>query len=86
MVLAIFIPYVQLATDSTVSKLDTDKIGEDINEDVLKGDFNTLTYISKVAKALFWSFDDIPLWLNSLFFILRVLSIMFLITILPFFG
>ncbi len=86
---AVILPFINFEFDITspdynIDKVESDFIAEDLTDvsDVSAGDI-----LASVGKIFFWTFGDLPFWLDLIFVILRIILIFILIkTFTPFLG
>ena len=84
---AVIMPFVNTAFDIEGAEYDTDKVASDLIgeelEDVSKVGVGDI--LKSVGKIFFWTFGDLPFWLDLIFVILRIILLYILVrTFTPF--
>jgi len=69
LITGIMIPYVQDAFSGTSTDVGTDQLVEELGEG---GGVSFLSVLFSVGKMFFWTFGDLPFWLDGFFLLLRI--------------
>jgi len=87
-VLGIFLPFIGTAfnDDSLVSNPDGLNLGDDIPEEGLGESLSMGTILFSVLKMFFWTFGNLPVWLDSIFLIPRIILAVLIVRWLPVIG
>jgi hypothetical protein len=67
--LGFFLPFVSSAFEQQVPENSISKIEADVGQD----DLSTLEIIGSIFKMFFWTFGDLPAWLDTIFLIPRLM-------------
>ncbi len=79
--IGVIIPFVNQEFDVTGSTFDTENVADELIgeefDDVSK--VNAGDILSSVGKMFFWTFGDLPFWMDAIFVVLRVILLAILI-------
>lgn len=89
--LGVLLPFINNAFEVEGSNLNTGSIEENVgNEfDDVDGSVSTvggIKIIVSVLKMFFWTFGDLPFWLDGIFSVFRIVLVLILIKYIPFIG
>ncbi len=89
--LGVFLPFINSSLSVQSPSVNTTSIQTNVGQDVanIDGSFTTvsgLKIIVSVLKMFFWTFGDLPFWLDAIFVILRIILVLILIKYIPFIG
>ena len=83
----IILPYVNEEFDISGSDIDVENVGEELVEGSIE-DVSSIgigDVLKSVGKMFFWTFGDLPFWLDAIFIVLRIILVLILIkTFTPF--
>lgn len=92
-IIAVFIiigtalPFIQRDFGSDIITTQTDDIITEVSQE--SGQLNSVSALSivfSIVKMFFWTFGDLPVWLDTIFVIFRLALVAILIQYLPFVG
>lgn len=74
--IGVFLPYLNQEFPSSASATNISGIEDDLSGDA-EGidDINAFDVLVSVLKMFFWTFGDLPFWLDTMFIILRIIFI-----------
>jgi len=89
--LGVSLPFVNEAFEVEATNLNTESIETNVGQNVndIDGSVSTITglkIIVSVLKMFFWTFGDLPFWLDAVFLVFRVTLALILIKYIPFIG
>ena len=79
--IGIIIPFVNNAFDIEGSTIDTENPADELiaEEFTDASDVNAGDILKSVGKMFFWTFGDLPFWLDAIFVVLRIILLAILI-------
>ena len=85
----LIIPFVNQEFGTTSGTFNTGAVGDQlINQDLQDStSISAFDLLKSIGKMFFWTFGDIPFWLDAIFLVLRILLVFILIkNFTPFLG
>jgi len=84
--LGVALPFVNSAFGSQTN-VNIDDINTDISGGVQELEATSaLAIVKSVVKMFFWTFGDLPFWLDAIFVVFRIALVLILIQYIPFIG
>lgn len=85
--LGVLLPFINAAFDVTGSNLNTASIGEKVGGEVSERPSVTgFKVLASVLKMFFWTFGDLPFWLDMVLLIFRIILALILLKYVPYIG
>lgn len=85
--LGVTLPFINDTYDADTGVYDADNLADEVSQDA--GDLNAVSALDialSVAKMFFWTFGELPFWLDAIFIVLRIALLLILIQFIPFVG
>ena len=86
---AIFIVFIDSEFGTTSSKFDIDNVQDEFIDETFTdtSDISTGNILKSIGKMFFWTFGDLPFWLDMIFVVIRIILLFILIrNFTPFLG
>ncbi|KKN55963.1 hypothetical protein LCGC14_0577050 [marine sediment metagenome] len=84
--LGTFLPFIQASFNEPVTQFDTDQLSDSAEDTASASDVNAFDIVFSVLKMFFWTFGDLPFWIDLFFVIFRIHAFLLLITYIPLVG
>jgi len=71
--LGILLPFVNTGFNNDVTNYNTEGLDNSFDSDTGETSITSIALLSSILKMFFWTFGDLPFWLDGFFIILRLI-------------